>query len=76
MQDDWRIRNQKTYLTNRIFSKKSFIASSKWNHEHCQFCFERFVNGDFAFSCCNGKYWVCEKCFNDFKVGFGWKQQK
>lgn len=76
MQDDWRIRNQRTYLTNQTFSKTIFSSVPCWDHEHCQFCFQRFVDGDFAFSCCDDKYWVCEKCFSDFKEEFGWKLQK
>ncbi len=65
-----RLRNQEKYLTGELFERACFNASAKSDHEHCEFCFAKFVDGDMGYSAQNGKYWVCGQCFEDFKIKF------
>lgn len=41
-------------------------------HEHCFFCFEKFMT-DMDVECyctTDFEHWICEECFNDFKNKF------
>lgn len=46
-------------------------------HEHCEFCWEKaLTDQECTFYCTQDmKYWVCEKCFNDFKEKFNWNEE-
>lgn len=70
--DDWRITNQEDYLMNAVFVKTKFSEKEKREHEHCSFCWEKFNKTDLneGFCSIDGKYWVCETCFYDFKERF------
>lgn len=70
--DDWRITDQEDYLMNTVFFKANFNEKAKREHEHCCFCWEKFSKTDLneGFCTIDGKYWVCETCFNDFKERF------
>ena len=44
-------------------------------HRHCSFCLTE-ISTDMHEECyCaeNGSYWVCKKCFHDFKNRYNWK---
>lgn len=51
------------------------------DHEHCIFCWHKFMEDCKDIEDCSTsgyctldeKYWICEKCFNDFKERFNWK---
>ncbi|MCM1225339.1 MAG: hypothetical protein NC548_63920 [Lachnospiraceae bacterium] len=75
-EDDWRlIRGQDEYLRNKKFQYKEFKKlQDDWDHEHCEFCWHKFMENPEGVKDCSkqgycsvdGKYWVCEECFNDF----------
>ena len=46
-------------------------------HEHCEFCWEKATtNMECVFYCTKDmRYWVCPKCFSDFKNSFGWLEK-
>lgn len=74
--DDWRLRGQEEYLQNHIFQYKKFIGMPDGSlHTHCEFCWHKFMEDPAGIKDCssegycstNGIYWICKKCFEDFK---------
>lgn len=81
-EDDWRLRGQDEYLQNKVFQFKEFLNSQNGSlHTHCEFCWHKFMENPDGVKDCSkqgycsidGKYWVCEECFNDFRKKFNWK---
>ena len=80
--DDWRRRGQENYLMNIKLYHLSFTPfSNEWDHEHCDFCWEKFslLESDAHQGYCTTKtnerksIWICEQCFEDFKDEFHWE---
>ena len=75
MKDDWRIMGQQEYLSKKKMIYSSFEKSCR-EHDHCEFCGRKFSmrEGFMHEGYCTEDYyyWVCEKCFNDFKDQFMW----
>ena len=47
--DDWRRRGQERYLAGLRFARRRYQAySGNWDHEHCEFCFRKFLDRDYA----------------------------
>lgn len=69
---------QEEYLVGAelIFVPEYQPFSDKWEHEHCEFCFEKIssADGDLHFGYCTNqrKNWICPTCFEDFKDEFKW----
>lgn len=67
--DDWRLRGQDEYSQNGSL------------HARCEFCWHKFMENPDGVKDCSkqgycsidGKYWICEDCFNDFRKKFNWK---
>ncbi len=73
--NDWRILYQGEYLKNKTFYFHVFEPKGNNDHEHCQFCTEKF-GVDYTkagYSTMDDCYWVCEECFEDFKEMFSFK---
>lgn len=78
--DDWRRMGQEKYLLGvqlkYIPHYKRF--SETWEHEHCCFCTQKIsqLDGDAHSGYCTTdekqSNWICEDCFDDFKVEFKW----
>lgn len=73
--NDWRLTYQEEYLKNAKLRKKQYkIPAPRWDHDHCEFCWEKFseYDGDLHEGYCttDGKHWICEECFQDFKEMF------
>ncbi len=73
--NDWRLVNQKEYLMNAQLTKSEYKAIGDYSdHEHCAFCWDKFSENDEDLSAGyrtkDGRYWICEECFNDFKDEF------
>ena len=76
--DDWRLFNQEEYLKGKDWVLKKYIKyRTDWDHDHCEFCHETFSEeeGDLhqGYATTDNYYWICEKCYNDFKDMFKWK---
>lgn len=76
--DDWRLLNDVEYLKNQYINPTDGEKITKYaDHlKKCIFCWDNvndnsnqwwFIPDDL--SCC-----ICEKCYNDFKELFNWKQ--
>jgi hypothetical protein len=77
--DDWRLTNQMNYLQNAVLVWKEYQAPSEsWDHDHCEFCWAKFMEGDYpdvqrtGYATEDDYHWVCKPCFDDFKEMFGW----
>jgi len=77
--DDWRRDGQEAYLSGLEFQFKKYEKKSeRWNHDHCEFCFAKFMenpNEDTlqqGYASNDNYRWICEECFNDFLPEFKW----
>jgi len=75
--EDWRLTNQMDYLYKKKLEWHLFSDFPEKDHEHCCFCWEKFGRGEdmlHAGYCTETtEDWICEECFNDFKLTFDWK---
>jgi len=75
---DPRLTNQERYLKGVVLGKCRYEKpSDRWDHDHCAFCGTKFSerNGDLheGYSTKDNYYWVCPKCYEDFKDMFKWR---
>jgi len=77
--DDWRLRGQESYLGGAALHRASYRARSPvWDHDHCAFCWAKFMESDGpeilreGYTTDNEFHWVCPTCFEDFRRRFGW----
>lgn len=72
--NDWRLMNQLDYLYEKALIRKKYRSSNNSrDHDHCEFCSEKFVHGVEGFCTEDEYYWICTTCYNDFKKMFRWK---
>ena len=83
MMYDWRLMGQEEYLYGMNFKKHKYNEKEEGcDHTHCEFCWCKFMeikssDGDICrdgYKSENGGYWICNKCFNDFKDRFNWNE--
>jgi hypothetical protein len=47
--EDWRLRGQEDYLQGATLVRKRYKAwSDDWEHDHCEFCWTKFMDPDFS----------------------------
>ena len=73
--NDWRLTNQEEYLYDAKVKRGEFkAAEQRLDHCHCAFCWDKFseYEGDLrnGYRTNDGRYWICEECYNDFKEMF------
>ena len=75
------IAGPKKYLTGATLVRRPYRIypkNEKWDHDHCAFCWAKFMVEELPEVlhegyCTEDEYhWICEACFDDFKVQFGW----
>ena len=73
-ENDWRLTNQINYLFDKQLKFSKYVKHSDiWEHDHCEFCYEKFFNeSQHGYSTLDNYYWICENCFNDFHEMFEW----
>jgi hypothetical protein len=80
--NDWRLHGQEGYLKGVTLSLRTYRGSEanpRWDHDHCEVCWAKFMVEDQPNAlregyCTADEYrWVCAVCFDDFKEHFGWK---
>ena len=78
--NDWRLTNQMNYLYKATLRHTVFAKTDKSDHEHCEFCFDKFGEEDDLLHsgyCTPDRYrWICEGCFQDFQAMFEWELLK
>ena len=77
---DWRLQGQEEYLRGKALRFEKYKMPGKdWDHDHCEFCYEKFSETDEPGSVTEGYVtkdrhrWICGTCYNDFKELFGWE---
>ena len=78
--NDWRLQGQEKYLKGvTLYLKKYMENSDTWEHDHCEFCWDKFslkgLSGgpDEGYATVGNYHWICKRCFDDFKDIFQWK---
>ena len=70
--NDWRFRGQDDYLMDVKLKYCNFDDSIR-DHDHCEFCFEKFQDkSHYGYSTLDYYYWICDDCFGDFRKMFNW----
>ncbi|HEU4973836.1 MAG TPA: hypothetical protein VFT50_02010 [Baekduia sp.] len=47
--DDWRRQGQEDYLRGARLTWKRYQAlSAQWEHEHCEFCWQKFLDAEYS----------------------------
>ena len=79
-QNDWRLQGQEKYLKCiSLWWKKYTRYREGWEHDHCQFCWAKFMEEDDpdvlheGYASDDNYRWICSECFEDFKELFEWK---
>ena len=66
---DRRYTNQERYLRGAAMHYAKYQTTD--DHDHCEFCMDTFSRHKEdlheGYTTENGYYWVCTKCFHDFK---------
>lgn len=77
MQDDWRLTGKTDYLYRAELKKAEFKGSATNDHEHCEFCLNKFGAGEgmlkAGYCTPDEYYWICPECFQDFQKQFEWR---
>ena len=79
--DDWRIMGQEGYLLNCRLQHRTYSrALCRADFLQCEFCWDKFdedpQHPKKAYFEPKGQYWICEKCYEDFKDMFEWTVQE
>ena len=57
--------------------RRRWMADARNDHDHCAFCWDKFAEYDGylheGFCTEDGKDWICEACFADFRQRFRWR---
>jgi len=68
---DWRITNQINYLRGKeLIYGQYHPKCEEWEHEHCEFCWGKFIESSYGYCTVDTNYWICEECYNHFKIMF------
>ena len=77
--DDWRLQGQ-DWLREELLRFQSYRPPREGSeHDHCEFCWAKFMERDDpkihreGYTTGDGYYWVCRRCFEDFRDLFEWK---
>ena len=76
-QDDWRLQGQdwlREELLRFAHYRPQRVGSE---HDHCEFCWVPFKTSDVPGTAKEGyvtqdRRWICEPCYEDFKLIFEW----
>ena len=78
--NDWRLGGQDQYLKGVTLLKRTYSRYREgWDHDHCAFCWAKFMDGSglgvehAGYTTLDEKHWVCRTCFADFRERFAWK---
>lgn len=81
--NDWRLTNQEMYLMGVALVWQPYSpASSDNDHDHCEFCFAKFMMTPGVDILHEGycsrdrNHWVCKTCCDDFIDLFGWRIER
>ncbi len=76
---DWRVDNAKWTRGAVLQFKKYTRHSEKWEHDHCEGCWAKFMESSAPDVLTEGYVtednyrWICAECYRDLKDLMGWK---
>ena len=78
MSEDWRILPwHAARFTGLTLRWRPWVPAPGDDHDHCAFCWDKFaaLEGCLRAGYCtaDGRDWVCETCFRDFRGRFRWE---
>jgi hypothetical protein len=80
-QDDWRLQGQ-DWLREELLRFEAYkTPQSGGEHDHCEFCWTPFRSKPVEGAANEGfvtpdRRWICETCYEDFKLIFEWIIEK
>lgn len=81
--DDWRLDGQEQELQGvTLFDRVYHAPRPDWDHDHCAFCWAKFMEGSYpetlqrGWTTADEYHWVCPPCFEDFRERFQWVSGK
>lgn len=78
MEKDWRLVDQQKYLWKVQLKRQRFKASAQLDHVHCAFCWEKISQNEGfvkeGYCTLDGRFWICDQCFQDFQETFMWTE--
>jgi hypothetical protein len=79
-ENDWRLTNQQSYLHGVALRRRKYSPpNDEWEHDHCAFCWAKFMSGGGPEALREGyadegeRHWICERCYEDFQDLFDWR---
>lgn len=78
---DWRLQGQQKYLQGvKLQFSVYHNKSTKWDHDHCEFCSSKFSNNpadqNEGYCTLDKSRWICLVCKDDFQHMFQWTVQE
>jgi hypothetical protein len=76
---DWRIENARRTQGASFKQVKYEAPRPDWDHDHCAACWAKFMDSarpetlDHGYVTLDGKWWICDQCFNDLKGELDWE---
>ncbi|HWE25991.1 MAG TPA: hypothetical protein VG496_18795 [Myxococcales bacterium] len=77
---DWRLSgHQANYLHGELLRFSAYQPPRPgWTHDRCEFCWKKFDSQRRDGYASEGFYtedrrWICEPCYEDFKILFDWR---
>jgi hypothetical protein len=58
---------------------RRYPKNAKWDHDHCAFCWAKFMVEDLpdvlheGYCTLDEYHWICETCFRDFQASLEWQ---
>jgi hypothetical protein len=77
IEKDWRLQGQE-WLREELLRYEAYRPQrSGSEHDHCEFCWTPFRTIPTRASASEGfvtpdRRWICDTCYEDFKLVFGW----
>jgi len=75
--DDWRLQGQ-DWLREELLRYAHYVPQRQGSeHDHCEFCWVPFKTREIPGTAREGyvtqdRRWICESCYEDFKLMFDW----
>lgn len=77
---DWRLTDKEDYYGVALYRRRYRRYSDQWDHDHCDFCWAKFMDEQDGipgtlhegYVTEKERTWICPRCFEDFRERFAW----
>lgn len=73
------LQEKEKYLKNARLQWADYkMPKPTWDHDHCEFCWEKFMEGGQGGTKASGyrleseDVWVCKECFHKYQSRYNW----